>query len=71
MRASARRARLTRASVRKQLVTVPSFNVRLDSQKHIDFSLASPFGGGRPGRNKRKADKKAAAGDAPAAADEE
>lgn len=28
--------------------------VRLDSQKHIDFSLKSPFGGGRPGRVKRK-----------------
>jgi len=28
--------------------------VRTDSQKHIDFSLKSPFGGGRPGRVKRK-----------------
>lgn len=28
--------------------------VRLDSQKHIDFALTSPFGGGRPGRTKRK-----------------
>lgn len=41
--------------------------VRLDSQKHIDFSLTSPFGGGRPGRVKRKnqkaAAKKAAGGD--------
>ncbi len=33
--------------VRKQVVNVPSFIVRLDSQKHIDFSLKSPFGGGR------------------------
>eukprot|EP01147_Barroeca_monosierra_P005276 gene5276-7053_t len=40
--------------VRKQLVNVPSFIVRLDSSKHIDFSVKSPFGGGRPGRNKRK-----------------
>jgi len=40
--------------VRKQLVNVPSYIVRLDSQKHIDFSLKSPFGGGRPGRTKRK-----------------
>lgn len=40
--------------VRKQLVNVPSFMVRLDSQKHIDFSLNSPFGGGRSGRRKRK-----------------
>merc|ERR1712042_279142 len=46
--------------VRKQVVNVPSFTVRLDSQKHIDFSLKSPFGGGRPGRVKRKALKKAA-----------
>lgn len=41
-------------SVRKQVVNVPSFIVRLDSQKHIDFSLKSPFGGGRSGRVKRK-----------------
>lgn len=37
-----------------QVVNVPSFVVRLDSQKHIDFSLKSPFGGGRAGRVKRK-----------------
>merc|ERR1712029_567881 len=40
--------------VRKQVVNIPSFIVRLDSQKHIDFSLRSPLGGGRPGRVKRK-----------------
>jgi len=40
--------------VGKQIVNVPSFNVRLDSQKHIDFALTSPYGGGRPGRVKRK-----------------
>lgn len=40
--------------VGKQLVTVPSFIVRLDSQKHIDFALTSPYGGGRAGRVKRK-----------------
>ncbi|CAH0389184.1 unnamed protein product [Bemisia tabaci] len=40
--------------VRKQLVNVPSFIVRLDSQKHIDFSLNSPLGGGKPGRVQRK-----------------
>lgn len=28
--------------------------VRVDSQKHIDFALNSPFGGGRAGRCKRK-----------------
>jgi small subunit ribosomal protein S9e len=42
--------------VRKQLVNIPSYIVRLDSQKHIDFSLNSPFGGGRPGRNKRRSE---------------
>ena len=41
--------------------------MRLDSQKHIDFSLKSPFGGGRPGRVKRKNAKK---GDAGAGGDE-
>jgi len=40
------------------VVNIPSFIVRLDSQKHIDFSLKSPFGGGRPGRVKRKNAKK-------------
>jgi small subunit ribosomal protein S9e len=40
--------------VGKQVVDIPSFIVRLDSQKHIDFALTSPYGGGRPGRVKRK-----------------
>merc|ERR1712137_369955 len=40
--------------VGKQIVNVPSFLVRSDSQKHIDFALNSPLGGGRPGRVKRK-----------------
>merc|ERR1712198_111178 len=44
--------------VRKQLVNIPSFIVRLDSQKHIDFSLKSPYGGGPPGRVKRMNSKK-------------
>ena len=47
--------RLCSRRVGKQIVNVPSFMVRVDSQKHIDFALNSPFGGGRPGRNKRKA----------------
>jgi len=55
------------SSVGKQIVNVPSFIVRLDSQKHIDFSLTSPFGGGRPGRVRRKkakaAEKKEEGGD--------
>ncbi|XP_046854663.1 40S ribosomal protein S9 [Xenia sp. Carnegie-2017] len=48
--------------VRKQLVNVPSYIVRLDSQKHIDFSSKSPYGGGRPGRVKRKNMKKGGQG---------
>ena len=43
-----------RFSVGRQIVNVPSFVVRLDSQKHIDFALTSPYGGGGPGRVKRK-----------------
>ncbi|KAJ2182560.1 ribosomal 40S subunit protein S9B [Coemansia sp. RSA 551] len=48
--------------VGKQVVNVPSFIVRLDSQKHIDFALTSPFGGGRPGRLARKRAKRPAGG---------
>ena len=48
--------------VRKQIVNVPSFVVRLDSQKHIDLALTSPLGGGRPGRVKRKNQRKAQGG---------
>merc|ERR1712165_695009 len=54
--------------VRRQVVNVPSFVVRLDSQKHIDFAHKSPFGGGRPGRVKRRNMKK---GDAKADEDDE
>jgi small subunit ribosomal protein S9e len=49
--------------VGKQIVNVPSFIVRLDSQKHIDFALTSPFGGGRPGRVRRKKAKSAEGGE--------
>lgn len=49
------------------MVNIPSFMVRVESAKHIDFSLTSPLGQGRPGRVKRKnlkaASKKAAGGD--------
>jgi len=48
--------------VRKQVVNIPSYVVRLDSQKHIDFSLRSPLGGGGPGRVKRKNAKKGKGG---------
>merc|ERR1712187_976651 len=40
--------------VGKQICDVPSFMVRQDSEKHIDFAMTSPFGQGRPGRVKRK-----------------
>lgn len=40
--------------VGRRIVNVPSFLVRVDSEKHIDFALNSPFGQGRPGRVKRK-----------------
>ena len=49
--------------VGKQVVNVPSFLVRIDSEKHIDLSLNSPYGQGRPGRMARKrAAQRAAAG---------
>merc|ERR1711914_17865 len=48
--------------VRKQVVNIPSYVVRLDSQKHIDFSLRSPYGGGPPGRVKRQNMKKGSGG---------
>ncbi|CAG8791607.1 1416_t:CDS:2, partial [Gigaspora rosea] len=35
----------------------------LDSQKHIDFALTSPYGGGRPGRVRRKRQRSATKGD--------
>merc|ERR1711890_10887 len=40
--------------VGRQIVNVPSFMVRVISQPHIEFSLNSPFGGGRAGRVKRR-----------------
>eukprot|EP00090_Calanus_glacialis_P031662 TRINITY_DN52646_c0_g1_i1.p1 TRINITY_DN52646_c0_g1~~TRINITY_DN52646_c0_g1_i1.p1 ORF type:complete len:195 (-),score=36.78 TRINITY_DN52646_c0_g1_i1:98-682(-) len=57
--------------VRKQVVNIPSYIVRLESQKHIDFSLKSPFGGGRPGRVKRKNANKGADGDGAGDEDED
>jgi len=41
--------------VGKKMVDNPSFLVRLESEKVIEFALTSPFGAGRPGRKKRKA----------------
>merc|ERR1711953_1293474 len=48
--------------VGKQICNIPSFVVRLDSEKHIDFALTSPFGGGRPGRVRRRAATKGGGG---------
>merc|ERR1711973_775538 len=48
--------------VRKQIVNVPSYIVRLDSQKHINLAINSPYAGGKPSRVKRKKLAKAAAG---------
>lgn len=51
--------------VGKQVVNVPSFLVRTDSEKHIDLAVNSPYGQGRPGRVARKrAAQRAAAGGA-------
>jgi small subunit ribosomal protein S9e len=46
------------------VVNVPSFLVRVDSEKHIDLAVNSPYNNqGRPGRVARKrAAQKAAAG---------
>ncbi|CAO3658565.1 unnamed protein product [Umbelopsis ramanniana] len=57
--------------VGKQIVNIPSFIVRLDSQKHIDFALTSPYGGGRAGRVKRKRAKSSGGGDGDEEEDEE
>ncbi|CAH1793679.1 unnamed protein product [Owenia fusiformis] len=57
--------------VRKQVVNIPSFVVRLDSQKHIDFTMTSPIVGGRPGRVKRKNMKKGNKGGDDAGDDDE
>merc|ERR1712141_38197 len=48
--------------VRKQVVSVPSYVVRLDSQKYIDLAHDSALAGGKPGRAKRKNAKKGSGG---------
>jgi small subunit ribosomal protein S9e len=45
--------------VGKRLVNSPSFLVRVESEKNIDFASTSPLGGGRPGRLKRQKNKSA------------
>lgn len=64
------RTRLLPFSTSSFLFSILTRNLSLvSSQKHIDFALTSPFGGGRPGRNKRKRSKAAEGGEE--AADEE
>jgi small subunit ribosomal protein S9e len=52
-------------------VNIPSFMVRVESQKYIDFALNSPFGGGPPGRVKARKLKAKAKPAAPEAEEEE
>jgi small subunit ribosomal protein S9e len=40
--------------VGKQIVNVPSFLVRVDSEKYIEYDPNSSLSGGRPGRVKRR-----------------
>ncbi|EPY38705.1 small subunit ribosomal protein S9e [Angomonas deanei] len=52
-------------AVAKQIVTIPSFMVRISSERLIAFADASPYGNGRLGRVRRvrrNQQKKAAAG---------
>uniref|UniRef100_A0A7E4VML7 Small ribosomal subunit protein uS4 n=1 Tax=Panagrellus redivivus TaxID=6233 RepID=A0A7E4VML7_PANRE len=57
--------------VRRQVVNVPSFVVRLDSQKHIDFAVNSSLAGGKPGRVKRRNLKRAQGGSGSAGEDDD
>lgn len=41
-------------SVNEQLVNIPSFLVKMKSEKKISYFCKSPFGGGSPGRVRRK-----------------
>jgi small subunit ribosomal protein S9e len=40
--------------VGKNLCTIPSFMVRVESENRIDYSNNSSLAGGRPGRNRRR-----------------
>jgi len=58
--------------VGRQMCNVPSFLVRVDSEKHIDHSFTSPFVlGGRPGRVARKKKASGGGGGGDAADDED
>jgi len=45
-------------SVGKQLVTIPSFMVRVSSEQHIGLAATSVYKSGKPGRTKKKKAKK-------------
>lgn len=49
-------------AVGKQLVTIPSYMVRVSSEQHIQFAPTSVYKTGKPGRTKRKKAKKGDAG---------
>lgn len=61
--------------VGKRIVNVPSYIVRVTSEKHIDLSPNSPLAGGPPGRVRRRKikaqEKRARGGDEEEAEDEE
>jgi len=58
--------------VGKQVVNVPSFVVRTDSEKHIDLAVNSPMhANGRPGRVARRRAAQRAAASGEGGADEE
>ena len=45
-------------SIRNKLVNIPSYLVRIESQKEISYYYQSPYSGGDPGRVRRKTLKK-------------
>jgi small subunit ribosomal protein S9e len=49
-------------AVGKQLVTIPSYMVRVSSEQHIQFAPTSVYKTGKLGRTKRKKSKKGDAG---------
>ena len=42
--------RICLVGVGKRMVNIPSFMVKVESEKQIDFAKTSPHGMGRPGR---------------------
>jgi small subunit ribosomal protein S9e len=60
---------LTPRSEQTELLRIWSF--ANDSLRHVDYALTSPYGGGRPGRTKRKRAKAAAGAEGGDDAEEE